>query len=86
MKIKQNVAISESGFVFNPVSGESFTVNPVGIQIINYLKEDKSPEEITSLILKEYNVEEGTFEKDFHDFTGLLNAYGLIDKDNGAKN
>ncbi|MBN1337887.1 MAG: PqqD family protein [Bacteroidales bacterium] len=86
MKIKQNVAISESGFVFNPISGESFTVNPVGIEIINYLKEGKSAEEITGLILEEFNVEENTFEKDYQDFTGLLNAYGLIEKTNEEKN
>ncbi|MCD4735416.1 MAG: PqqD family protein [Bacteroidales bacterium] len=83
MRIKQNVAISESGYVFNPTTGESFTVNPAGIQIINYLKEGKSIEEITQLLLKTYEVEESMLEKDFQDFAGFLKSFGLMENNHG---
>lgn len=79
MKIKSNIAVSESGFIFNPDTGESFTVNPIGASIINMLKDDKTNDEITSALLEKYKVEPNTFEKDFEDFVGLLRNYSLIE-------
>ena len=39
MKIKKNIAISDSGFIFNPDTGESFTANPIGLEILSMLKD-----------------------------------------------
>jgi len=79
MKIKNNIAISESGFIFNPSTGESFSVNPTGVEIFNLIKEGKKIEEIEQLILEKYNTDKDTFEKDYHDFIGFLKQYLLID-------
>lgn len=46
MQIKSNVAISDSGFLFNPSSGESYTVNPIGIEIIDFLKQGKEKKKL----------------------------------------
>ena len=86
MKIKKNVAISESGYIFNPSTGESFSVNPTGIEIFNMLKNEKSFDEISGTFLKKYNTERDTFEKDYNDFIGLLKQYLLIEGDNGKEN
>jgi len=86
MKIKKNVAISESGYIFNPATGESFSVNPVGIEIFNMIKEEKSYDEICKTILSKYNTDNDTFEKDYHDFIGILNQYLLIEKENEQTN
>jgi hypothetical protein len=79
MKIKSNIAVSDSGFIFNPDTGESFTVNPIGIHIINQLKEGRELKEIGNDIHEKYNVQFVTFEKDFDDFIGLLRNYSLIE-------
>ena len=79
MKIKSNIAVSNSGFIFNPDTGESFTVNPIGASIINMLKNDKTNDEITSALLDQYKVEPNTLEKDFEDFVGILRNYSLIE-------
>lgn len=81
MKIKKNVATSESGYVFNPSTGESFSINPLGIEIFNLLKENRPFDEISKIILNKYNTDKDTFEKDFNDFTGLLKQYLLIEND-----
>ena len=47
MKLKKNIAISESGFVFDPHSGESFSVNPIGAEIIELIKREKEFNEIS---------------------------------------
>jgi hypothetical protein len=47
MKISKNIAISDAGLVFNPVTGESFSVNPIGVEIINLMREGKSVKAIS---------------------------------------
>jgi hypothetical protein len=79
MKIKNNIAVSASGLVFNPDTGESFTVNPMGAEIISYLKEGEEKETIELKVLEKYNVEQSSFEKDFEDFTVLLQTYSLVE-------
>ncbi|OIP03704.1 MAG: hypothetical protein AUJ97_04025 [Bacteroidetes bacterium CG2_30_32_10] len=79
MKIKKNIAISDSGFIFNPSTGESFTVNPIGVEIITLLKEDKVKEDIKKQILDKYQTEDIVFEKDYYDFVGMLNHYHLAE-------
>lgn len=80
MKLNKNIAISETGLLFNPITGESFTVNPIGIEILNLMKEDKSPGEISRIILGNYTTDPVTFEKDYQDFLGMLQHYKLIDR------
>ena len=86
MKIKKNIAISESGYVFNPSSGESFTVNPIGIELVNMIRDEKSYEEISRTMLSKYNTENDTFEKDYLDFLGLLKSYQLLENEGQQKN
>lgn len=86
MKIKKNIAISESGYVFNPSSGESFTVNPIGIELVNMIRDEKSYEEISRTMLAKYNTDNDTFEKDYQDFIGLLKSYQLLENEGQQKN
>lgn len=79
MRINKNIAISDSGFVFNPENGESFSVNPIGAEIIDMMKSDNTYEEIEKSLMLKYNVEEATFEKDYFDFIGILKHHNLID-------
>lgn len=78
MRIKKNIAVSESGFLFNPSTGDSFSVNPVGQDVIRLMKEDKSDEEIIDEILKTYMVDKNTVEKDLYDFKNVLESFKLI--------
>lgn len=79
MKIKKNIAVSESGFVFDPSSGESFTLNQVGTDIIDQLKQEKPFEDIRQAILDKYDVDSITFEKYYYDFINSLRQYKLIE-------
>ncbi|MCX6231720.1 MAG: PqqD family protein [Bacteroidetes bacterium] len=79
MKINKNIAISDTGFVFNPINGESYSVNPIGVEIVNFLKEDRPFEEILKTMLNKYSVDEATFEKDYADFVNILKHHNLIE-------
>ncbi len=81
MQIKRNIAVSASGLIFNPDTGESFTVNPMGAEIINQLKEGRKQDEIVTETVEKYFVEKNTFEKDFEDFIGLLRNYLLVENE-----
>ncbi|OFX77525.1 MAG: hypothetical protein A2X12_10785 [Bacteroidetes bacterium GWE2_29_8] len=81
MKIKNSIAISNTGFIFNPVSGESFTTNQMGVEIINMLKAEMAYESIKDHIMDKYEVESTAFEKDYYDFVSLLKAYLVIELD-----
>ena len=41
MDIKDNIAISSNGFIFDSGTGESYSVNPPGADIIGWIKELK---------------------------------------------
>ncbi len=79
MKLKKNIAISESGFIFNPEIGTSFTTNSLGVAILKQLKIKTSPEEIIASIVKNYEIDAITCEKDLDDFLRILDQYNLID-------
>ena len=80
MRFKKNIATSEAGFIFNPGSGDSFSSNPIGSDILSQLKEDKSRQEIIEMICSRYDIEESQFERDLEDFLSQLRDYNLLDE------
>ncbi len=76
--IKKNIATNEFGFVFNPATGDSYSSNPVAAEIIQWMKENKSLNEIKNLILEKYEVEKMTIEKDLDEFIGMLKENHLL--------
>lgn len=82
MKLSKNIAISETGFVFDPTTGDSYSLNPVAAEIMQLLKENKSVKEVITEILEKYDVEESQLEKDILDFVMSLEQYHLIEQNN----
>jgi hypothetical protein len=85
MKLKKNVAVSEAGLLFNPVTGESFSVNPIGIEILNLIREEKTEQQISEAILAKYTTDQPTFEKDYQDFIGILSHNNLLESHEETK-
>ncbi|MDI9534517.1 MAG: PqqD family peptide modification chaperone [Bacteroidota bacterium] len=56
MKVRKNVAISENGFIFNPLTGDSFSVNETGIFILQKLKEEETEETILQNLMDKYEL------------------------------
>ncbi len=81
MQIKKNIAVSETGFVFDPTSGESYSINREGQEIMALLKNGKTPEEISEAMCTQYMIDPAGFEKYFYDFIGMLRQFQLIDED-----
>lgn len=81
MKIKRNIALSDSGFVFNPTTGDSFSTNPIGMEIIKLLKEGHDEKAVKKELLKNYMTDEVTLEKDYYDFVNMLVKLQLAEGD-----
>ncbi len=77
MDIKKNIAISDSGFVFNPNNGDSFTLNPIGLEIVRMIQEGLSDQDIASHIQENYSIDATTVEKDLYDFKKSIIRYKL---------
>jgi hypothetical protein len=82
MKIPVEVKISDNGFVFNSKTGDSFSLNPSGLELIKMISEDKEIEQIKEVFLSSYDVDELTFEKDFYEFCSLLKHFQITIQDN----
>ena len=80
MKLRKNIATSEEGFIFNPATGDSFSTNPIGTDILALLKDEKSVQSIIQTICSKYEVNEIQFEKDLDDFISQLNDYSILDQ------
>ena len=79
MKIKKDIAVSDSGFIFNPATGESFNVNATGAAIINHLKKGTAPEALSSEVAREFGVSEIAVDRDIQDFMNMLMHYQLME-------
>jgi hypothetical protein len=81
MRLKRNIAVSESGFIFDPSTGESYSLNSQGVEILTLLKESKTTSEITDYFISEYEVDREDFERYLVDFTGMLKQFKLVEGD-----
>jgi len=79
MKVRTNLAISDSGFLFDPATGDSYSLNPIGLEILKLLKSGKQQEDIIPYILETYQVDTASAEKDYYDFVRMLQQYQLVE-------
>lgn len=79
MKLRKNIAVSDTGFVFDPASGNSFTTNLTGLEIIRLLREEKNEDEILREMHASYDAREETLKRDVTDFIGMLQRLRLTE-------
>ena len=78
LKKLRNLAIAESGYIFDPASGHSYTANETAVFIINELKHEKNSEEICESLCDEYDIDENSAENDIMRVIEQLQANFLI--------
>jgi len=79
MKLKHNVAVSESGFVFHAGTGDSFSVNPVGMKILELIKQGTDQPAIVATITEAYDISQKQLEEDLYDFFSQLKNLKMLD-------
>lgn len=79
IKLKKNIALSESGFIFDPSTGDSYSVNQTGSKIIEFLKEGLSEDQIIEKLNETFNSDKEQLQKDLDDFLLHLKQLKMIE-------
>ncbi|HEY5123263.1 MAG TPA: PqqD family protein [Ignavibacteria bacterium] len=78
MKVNKNIAVSESGFLFNSLSGDSFSLNPIAAEILEMIREQKTSDEIKHDLLKKYDVSSSILDKSVDEYIFTLKKLNII--------
>jgi len=79
MKLKKNIATSESGFIFNPATGDSFSGNAIASYILLAMKNGDTEAAIKQNILQKYEVSPEQLDRDWDDWTVQLKEANLLE-------
>jgi len=71
-ELYHRLALSENGFVFDPVSGQSFTVNETGIELLRLLQQSTDLQDVQKSLADIYAAQPNELERDINDFTSSL--------------
>ena len=78
------LAISRSGFVFDPHSGATFTLNLTGLTIVDALKQGATLEQVVSRLRESYAEVPSSLQQDVSMFLAELRQHGLTSGDDAA--
>jgi fructose-1,6-bisphosphatase/inositol monophosphatase family enzyme len=68
----QRLAINDSGFVFDPVTGQSFTANESGAALLHLMMHNKSVPDIINQLTDQWNISPQQAERDLLEFSAEL--------------
>lgn len=76
-KIK-NLALSETGFLFDPATGNTYTLNDSAVFILKSMKQGLKPVEIAGAMTAEFEVDTAQANEDVSDIVLQLTEAGLL--------
>lgn len=74
----RDLALSETGFVFDPYTGATFTTNPTGRCVLEGLREGLSRADIAARLRERFAVQQDDLENDVVEFVSLLRQQGVV--------
>lgn len=81
----RELAVSDTGFVFDPYSGFTFSVNATGRFILEELKAGRDAEAVAARLREAFETQPSDdCARDVHEFVLMLREQGLLPKDEHA--
>jgi len=80
MKVNKKIALSESGFLFDSGTGDSYSLNPIAVEILDMIKENRTNEQIKKTLLEKYDVKSSILDKAYNEYLDLLKRFNVIEK------
>ncbi|MCX7068986.1 MAG: PqqD family protein [Methylococcales bacterium] len=71
----KRLAISESGFVFDPVSGQSFSVNETGLVILHLAQHEDDLDKLVEQLAEQFDASILEINRDVQDFIYRLKGF-----------
>ncbi len=83
----QDLALSESGFVFDPYTGATFTANGTGLLVLQGLRDGLTRPQIVDRLRQQFEVDSlsDQLESDVGDFLRLLVQQALLSSEPGGE-
>ncbi|MFM9969830.1 MAG: PqqD family protein [Burkholderiales bacterium] len=72
--VLERLALSDKGFVFDPVTGNSFTANVTGLALLRMFQRERDLTELVAQVTREYELDPFDAEREILDFAALLRA------------
>ena len=76
-----DLAVSDSGFVFDPRSGTTFTVNKTGVVLLRGIVRGLDRGRLMDELETQFEVLEADLHRDIDEFVQLLRENGLVNQD-----
>ena len=73
-----SIVINDNGFTFDPYTGETYTVNDIGIAVLRLLRKKVPLVQIAENISNEYQISFESAYTDILEFRSQLRLYGLM--------
>jgi len=74
----RDLAVSETGFVFDPYSGATFSLNASALCLLRGLKEGLDREELVDRLEELFDVTDADLSRDIDEFLELLRYNGVL--------
>lgn len=74
----KDLAVSETGFVFDPYSGATFSLNASALCLLRGLKEGLDREELLDRLEELFDVTDADLSRDIDEFLELLRYNGVL--------
>lgn len=75
----KNLATSPNGFAFDAITGASYQLSGLGLEIIAWIRDGVERGEILCRIMDGYDVDEHTADRDLVLFLSSLRSLGLLE-------
>ena len=72
LDVLNRLAVSESGFVFDPASGHNFTVNETGLVLLRLLLKEQRLDQVLEILRDEFDADPRDIERDVIEFVSAL--------------
>jgi hypothetical protein len=79
MIINKKIAVSETGFIFNPSTGDSYSMNPIATEILDMLKKEMKEEDIKNALFEKYDVSKSVLQKSYDEFIDTLKKLNILE-------
>ncbi|MEK7706242.1 MAG: PqqD family protein [Myxococcota bacterium] len=77
----RDLAVSDSGFVFDPYTGATFSVNPAGQLLLKELKDGRDRAALVASLRESFEIRGEDVERDVDEFVALLKSNGVLPAD-----
>ena len=71
----KRLAVSESGFVFDPVSGQSFSVNETGLVVLHLAQQEQDFDKLVEQLAEQFDASILEINRDVQDFINRLQGF-----------